>query len=58
MGTMAIHPDLGAHYKQNRGRAGDNLDVMVIDARTVPVAARERYFGRGGVGVCRVACSE
>ena len=40
---------------RSRRRAGDNIDVMVIDGRAVSVAARERYFRRDGVGVCRVA---
>src|SRR5262249_61700012 len=40
---------------RSRGRSGDHLDVMVIDARAVPVAAREGHCRRDSVGVCRVA---
>src|SRR5262249_61457030 len=40
---------------RSRGRSGDDLDVMVIDARAVPVAAREGHCRRDRVGMCRVA---
>src|SRR5262249_57187024 len=40
---------------RSRGRSGDHLDVMVIDARAVPVAAREGHCRRDSVGGCRVA---
>src|SRR5262249_59182522 len=40
---------------RSRGRSGDHLDVMVIDARAVPVAAREGHCRRDSVGMCRVA---
>src|SRR5262249_23100925 len=40
---------------RSRGRSGDHLDVMVIDARAVPVAAREGHCRRDSVGVCPVS---
>src|SRR5262245_23927665 len=40
---------------RSRRGAGDHLDVVVINARALPVAARAGHFRRRSVGMCRVA---